>query len=79
MNDADRRMKATAWFESLRDSICAAFEAIEQDYRGPLSDRAPGRFVRTPCSRAPASAPASRAEASARVAPHASTLASIAS
>jgi coproporphyrinogen III oxidase len=51
MNDADRRNKASAWFEALRDEICGAFEAIERDYRGPLSDRAPGRFVRTPWSR----------------------------
>jgi coproporphyrinogen III oxidase len=48
MNDADRRSKAAAWFESLRDSVCAAFEAIERDHRGPLADRDPGRFVRTP-------------------------------
>jgi coproporphyrinogen III oxidase len=51
MNDADRRNKASAWFEALRDEICGAFEAIERDYRGPLSDREPGRFVRTPWSR----------------------------
>ena len=51
MNDADRRNKASAWFEALRDEICGAFEAIERDYRGPLSDRAPGRFVHTPWSR----------------------------
>lgn len=51
MNDADRRNTATAWFESLRDGLCAAFEAIERDYQGPLCDRAPGRFVRTAWTR----------------------------
>ena len=28
----DRKRTASAWFESLRDSICAAFEAIEDEY-----------------------------------------------
>jgi coproporphyrinogen III oxidase len=51
MTDADRRRKAAAWFESLRDSICAAFEGIERDYRGPLAGREPGTFVRTPWTR----------------------------
>jgi len=37
---------ARAWFEALRDRICAAFEAIEDD-GGP----SPGRFVRTPWDR----------------------------
>jgi coproporphyrinogen III oxidase len=39
---------ARAWFESLRDRICAAFEAIEDEAR---SDAPPGRFQRTPWSR----------------------------
>jgi coproporphyrinogen III oxidase len=38
---------ARAWFEQLRDRICAAFEAIELDYRGTAyADLPPGRFER---------------------------------
>jgi coproporphyrinogen III oxidase len=43
----DHRRRASAWFESLRDRICAAFEALEDDHAGPLAGQAPGRFVRT--------------------------------
>ena len=48
-----RKTRARAWFERLRDDICAAFEAIEDDlpYCAPLVDRAAGRFVRTPWQR----------------------------
>jgi coproporphyrinogen III oxidase len=42
---------ARAWFEQLRDRVCAAFEAIEDDHRGALDDRPAGRFVRTAWSR----------------------------
>ncbi|MGF6233370.1 coproporphyrinogen III oxidase [Inquilinus ginsengisoli] len=41
-----RKAEAAAWFATLRDRICAAFEAIEDDYAGPFSDRPPGRFER---------------------------------
>ena len=45
------REPARAWFEGLRDRLCDAFEAIEQEQDGPLSDRPPGRFERRPWSR----------------------------
>src|SRR3954447_13881628 len=49
---SQRQLRACCWFEALRDRICAAFEAIEDDYAGPDADTpAPGRFVRTPWER----------------------------
>jgi coproporphyrinogen III oxidase len=42
-----RKATASAWFESLRDQICAAFEAIEDDLTGTFADHPAGRFERT--------------------------------
>ncbi|MGE0753399.1 MAG: oxygen-dependent coproporphyrinogen oxidase [Variibacter sp.] len=47
----DRKARARAWFEALRDDICAALEAIEHDAPSALYGDAPGRFVRTPWTR----------------------------
>jgi coproporphyrinogen III oxidase len=48
-----RKARARTWFETLRDDICAAFEALEEALPAdaPLASQAPGRFVRTPWSR----------------------------
>ena len=43
----DSRRRASAWFETLRDRICAAFEALEDEYAGLLAERPAGRFMRT--------------------------------
>jgi coproporphyrinogen III oxidase len=52
LRPTQRQRRAAAWFETLRDRICAAFEAIEDEYAGPDAETlAPGRFVRTPWER----------------------------
>jgi coproporphyrinogen III oxidase len=49
-----RKERARAWFERLRDDICVAFEALEDALpaSAPLAATPPGRFARTPWSRA---------------------------
>ncbi|MFT5180599.1 MAG: coproporphyrinogen III oxidase [Alphaproteobacteria bacterium] len=44
---SERQALAAAWFAALRDQICTAFEAIEDELTGTFSDRPPGRFERT--------------------------------
>ncbi len=47
MNSEDRKKTAEAWFHQLRDRICAAFEALEDQLReGPHAGLPPGRFQR---------------------------------
>jgi coproporphyrinogen III oxidase len=48
-----RKTRARAWFERLRNDICAAFEACERDLPkgAPLADREAGLFRRTPWER----------------------------
>jgi coproporphyrinogen III oxidase len=48
---AERKQAARAWFEQLRDQICAAFEALEAEAPGALYSGPAGRFVRTPWQR----------------------------
>jgi coproporphyrinogen III oxidase len=44
--------QARAWFERLRDDICAAFEQLETDAPASLYLGERGRFIRTPWQRA---------------------------
>jgi len=47
----DRKARAKAWFETLRDRICKAFEQLEDDAPAGLYAGPAGRFVRTPWQR----------------------------
>jgi coproporphyrinogen III oxidase len=52
----EQRQRAAAWFADLRDALCRAFEAIEDDFTGAdgarFADRPPGRFERKTWERA---------------------------
>jgi coproporphyrinogen III oxidase len=50
---AERKARARAWFESLRDEICAVLETLEDDLpqAAPLAQMQAGRFRRTPWQR----------------------------
>jgi len=54
-NTEAHKAEARAWFETLRNQICAAFEKLEDDLAGPALDQvagiAPGRFERTAWTR----------------------------
>ncbi len=47
-----KKSLASAWFRTLRDRICAEFEAIEREVSGPQAEMAPGSFERSPWDRA---------------------------
>jgi coproporphyrinogen III oxidase len=49
---AQRKADTRAWFESLRDSICAEFEKIETELTGTHRELPPGRFERKAWQRA---------------------------
>src|SRR5690349_20428576 len=45
-SQVDTKEIARRWFQELRDRVCAAFEAIEQEYYGQLNERSAGVFER---------------------------------
>jgi coproporphyrinogen III oxidase len=64
-NLAERQQRARAWFEQLRDAICADLEALEAALpaSAPLGTQAAGRFARTPWRRTEHAGPQPIAEA----------------
>ncbi len=54
MNSSDieaRKARAKAWFEQLRDEVCATFEKLEEEAPAALFPDESGRFARTPWQR----------------------------
>lgn len=51
MTSDQRKQRARAWFEQLRDDICAALEKLEADAPAALYPGEASRFVRTPWER----------------------------
>jgi len=47
----DQKARAKAWFETLRDQICAAFEQLETEAPAALYPTDVGSFIRTPWQR----------------------------
>ena len=47
----DRKARARAWFETVRDTICAGLESLEDELAGPQSSWTPGRFAKSPWQR----------------------------
>jgi len=46
--DPDRRSRAQVWYAQLRDRLCSAFEAIEDEFAGENAELgSPGRFERS--------------------------------
>lgn len=47
----EKKQIASEWFRTLRDDICARFEALEDALTGTYSEREAGRFTRKPWSK----------------------------
>lgn len=49
----ERKARARAWFDTLRNDLCTALERVEAELpaSAPLADRQAGRFARTPWTR----------------------------